>query len=250
MVRYLVVVLGAVVLYALPAGADEACVECHKSSDFMVTNKKLYDYYQRWQASAHGQEDVTCSDCHGGNAKAARKEAAHAGMAGRPEQPLTHKQVPKVCGGCHEDLYKSYVTSKHYQHLDKKKQVEQGPNCVTCHGSVSAKALDVTSVRGTCENCHNQKTKNNPDIPLKAEGLLNDLNSIRAFSRYVAIRGTPAEVAEGKKVLLPKIDSLAVTWHTFDLKQIEPDTKVLLEYAKEKRTTIKTRRTTKPAATP
>lgn len=241
--RYFAAVFGFLMLLALPAGAaEEACVECHKSTDFMVTNKKLYDYFQRWQASAHGQEDVACSDCHGGNAKSARKEVAHKGMLGLPGQPLSFKQVPKICGDCHEDLYNSYVTSKHFEHLDKKKQVEQGPNCVTCHGSVSAKALDVTSVRATCENCHNQKTKNNPEIPAKAEGLLNELNAIRAFSRYIAIRGTPAEVTEGKKVLHPKIESLAVTWHTFDLKKIEPDTKALLDYAKEKRSAIKSRR--------
>lgn len=225
------------------AGADDSCVDCHKNTDFMVTNKKLYDYFQRWQNSAHGQEDVTCSDCHGGNPQSSAKAAAHKSMTGLPGRSITFKRVPKICGDCHDDLYNAYVTSKHYQHLDKKKQVEQGPNCVTCHGSVSAKALDVTSVRATCANCHNAKTKNHPNIPQKAEALLNSLNSIRAFYRYIGIRGHNESAAESLRILEPKIDALAVTWHTFDLEKIEPDTKVLLEYAKEKRREIKGQRT-------
>ena len=54
---------------ALAATSTDACVNCHQNPDFMVTNKKLYDYFQQWRASTHGQEDVSCSDCHGGNSK-------------------------------------------------------------------------------------------------------------------------------------------------------------------------------------
>lgn len=226
---------------AAPSAGKDTCVECHQNTDFMVTNKKLYDYFQRWQASAHGQEDVTCVDCHRGNSKAAAKDAAHSGMIAATGT-IGFKQIPKVCGECHENLYKAYITSKHYKHLEKKREEDQGPQCVTCHGSVSAKALDVNTVKSTCENCHNKEKDIRPEVPQKAEVLLNDLNSIRAFTRFISIRGSAEDVAYGKKVLQPKIDDLATTWHTFDLKKIEPATKLLYDQAKGKRNELKSRK--------
>ena len=43
---------------------EESCITCHRDPDFLVTNRKLYDYYQDWKLSIHAQEDITCSDCH------------------------------------------------------------------------------------------------------------------------------------------------------------------------------------------
>ena len=59
------------------SSGGNSCESCHRDPDFLVTNKKLYDYYQQWQDSVHHQEEVTCDDCHGGNAQVAGKEEAH-----------------------------------------------------------------------------------------------------------------------------------------------------------------------------
>jgi formate-dependent nitrite reductase cytochrome c552 subunit len=204
----------------------------------MVTNKKLYDYFQLWRASTHGQEDVNCVDCHGGNAKLTDKGSAHASMPGGGMGAVSFRNIPKTCGSCHSDLYNAYTKSKHFKHLVKKQEEDQGPNCVTCHGSLNAKALNVNTVRNTCIKCHNAKTNNHPDIPLKAEGLLNDLNTIRAYNRFNSIRGDAATVAEAKKNLDPRVRSLAQTWHSFDLAKIEGEMAAVLKMAKEKRDSL------------
>jgi hypothetical protein len=232
------------VLFGSDVEAEDSCVDCHRNPDFMVTNKKLYDYFQLWVASPHGQEDVTCSDCHDGDPEAADKQAAHAKMRASGGSPgtVSFRDVPKLCGECHEDNYSAYMKSKHFKHLVKKSQEDQGPNCVTCHGSVSARALDVNTVRETCVHCHNKESDNHPDIPQKAEGLLNDLNTIRAFTRFIGIRGDAKDIEFSRKVLQPETDDLATTWHTFDLKNIEPATSQLLTKAKDKRSEMKLKR--------
>ena len=236
-------VLGLLGVAATPASAKDECVECHKNPEFMVTNKKLYDYYQNWQASAHGGEEATCADCHKGNPRTKNKDEAHKNMLrGKGGELVDFQQIPKMCGGCHEKLYKSYVTSRHYKKLLDQKAEQQGPHCVTCHGSVSAKALDVTTVRATCEKCHTEEKNNHPATPRRAEELLNELNTIRAYTRFVTVRGDAADVQYAKKVLQPKIEALAVTWHTFDLKNIEPASHDLLNLAKQKRKEITVRK--------
>jgi len=242
--------MASFVIMGSDAHARDSCVECHKNPDFMVTNKKIYDYFQRWVASPHGQEDVTCSDCHNGDPGAADKQAAHAEMRASGGSPgtVSFQDVPKICGECHEDNYNAYIKSKHFKHLVKESQDGQGPNCVTCHGSVSAKAPDVNTVREICVNCHNKKSDNHPDIPQKAEGLLNDLNTIRAFTRFIGIRGDSKDIDFSKNVLQPKVDTLAITWHTFDLKNIEPATSELLTQAKEKRNEMRLKRPARKGA--
>ena len=75
--------LPLVVLLPLELSASEreedSCVDCHSDPDLLVKNKKLYDYFQEWSASVHKQEDVSCSDCHGGNPEVDDKDAAHGG---------------------------------------------------------------------------------------------------------------------------------------------------------------------------
>jgi len=78
-------------LAALPAGAEapatvkDSCVACHRNPDFLVQNKKLYDYFRDWQLSIHQQNDVSCSDCHGGNPEIADQQGAHGGEVGERE---------------------------------------------------------------------------------------------------------------------------------------------------------------------
>ena len=38
---------------ASAADAPNSCVECHGNPDFLVTAKKLFDYYQEWEISIH-----------------------------------------------------------------------------------------------------------------------------------------------------------------------------------------------------
>jgi nitrate/TMAO reductase-like tetraheme cytochrome c subunit len=157
-----------------PAGAaeaevEDACTACHRDPTFLVKNKKLYDYFQQWDGSIHQQEGVTCQKCHGGNPKTTNKDQAHsAGVAASDASSgIYYAKIPQTCGKCHEDILEGFQKSNHYEHVAPEEEDEQGPTCVTCHGSIDAEILDVNSVEAACARCHNFETDNNPDTTSK-----------------------------------------------------------------------------------
>jgi hypothetical protein len=211
------------------AETDDSCVDCHRNRDFLVTDKKLYDYYQEWGLSVHRQEEVSCSDCHGGDPGASDKKKAHAGDVGGGIQTsaVNFKNIPETCGQCHEDFLEAYRGSSHFEHLVTKKQEEQGPSCVTCHGSVNESVLNVTTVQQACARCHNE--------------ILNKFLSIHRFYRYIAVRGEPEKTQEFFKKADSEIYALSVGWHSFDLEDVRERTGTVLRLMKEKRNQVRTR---------
>jgi hypothetical protein len=244
----------AVFVYATPAAKADTCIDCHSDPNFAVTKKKLYDYFREWQNSIHAQEDVSCADCHGGDPTAKKKEAAHVvtfkGKKSGVADATNFAHVPETCGSCHEEKYDAYVRSHHYKLMLDKKQVQKGPNCVTCHGSLNAVALNVTSVGETCALCHSKEKDNHPDVPAKAEALLKDFNSIHGYYRYIRIRGEPAEIDGIVRAVRPRIQKLSNDWHTFDLKIIDPQTKELLNDIRAKRNEVRDAQKKKQAPVP
>lgn len=219
----------------------DSCVVCHANRQFMVTNKKLYDYYQRWRISTHAQEDVACDDCHGGNPQGKTKLAAHGkSMSASDSHSATNfKNIPETCGACHDDKLAAYRQSLHYKKMKQKKQEQKGPNCVTCHGSLNATALNVNTVRNVCIQCHNAKTKNHPGIPNKAVSLLNDFNAIRGYVNYIRRRAPANQLGGIMKKIEPMVEGLSNQWHTFDLDKVAPQTKGLLEIVQQERKRIR-----------
>ena len=217
--------------------AKDSCVECHGDASFLVTNKKLYDYFQRWGSSVHKQEGVTCVDCHGGNSRSPDKKKAHGGDldAARANSAVNFRNIPKTCGGCHEDIYKGFRESAHFEHVVSKDQEDQGPTCVTCHGSLNVAVLNVNTVEETCRKCHNQETENSPGNAEEARALLNRFLSIHRYYRYIAKRGEPAETKRFFEEFDAQIHDLSVTWHTFDLDAIGEQTEAVLEGLRAKR---------------
>lgn len=223
---------------------ENSCENCHRNPDFLVTNKKLYDYYQEWSASVHRHEGVTCDDCHGGNPEASDEREAHGDgvAASNPASGVYYRNIPETCGTCHDEVLDGFLTSKHFAHLEKKEGDEQGPTCVTCHGSINSEVLDVTSVATACERCHNEQHANHPEIPEKARAILNRFLSIQRFYRYIAIRAEPSEARKFFEEIDPRRRQLAVTWHTFDLEKIDEGSAELLDQLKAKREQIRRRR--------
>ena len=224
------------------ADAQNSCIKCHSNPDFLVTAKKLYDYYKDWETSIHHQEGVSCEDCHGGNPQARDKKGAHgtevsggltAGSA------VSFANIPATCGNCHDDIYEGFRQSNHIAHLLKKKQEKQGPNCVTCHGSMNTTVLNVNTVKQACERCHNEKTANHPEIPDKANDILNRFLSIQRYYRYIGIRGEPAETQAFFAVMDERVRDLSVLWHTFDLPKIDKETRFVLELLKTRRAEVR-----------
>ena len=222
-----------------PAASDvqDSCVDCHSDPDFLVTNRKLYDYFQKWTESIHKQEDVTCTDCHGGDPGVADKTRSHEGdlQASRQSSAVNFRNVPQTCGECHDEIYDGFRKSSHFEHVVAKKQEDQGPTCVTCHGSINVSVLNVNSVEQTCSRCHNDESENHPDTPEKARSLLNRFLSIHRYYRYIAVRGDPVETREFFEAVDAAIRDLSVTWHTFDLSEIEEKTAAILDTVKQKR---------------
>ncbi len=226
---------------SLSAASKNSCIACHSDPDFFVKNRKLYRYFQDYKLSRHKQEDVTCSDCHGGNPNASNKTKAHGNTIGslKNKSAVNFKKIPVTCGGCHENIYNGFKKSKHYKLLVNNKQDSQGPSCVTCHGEMNIAALHVTTVKKVCPFCHNEKTKNNPDIPDRASKLLNRFLSMQRFNQYVSIKSDPVKSRKFLTEVDNLIRSLSVDWHTFELDKISDKTTLVLKMLKEKRDEIR-----------
>ena len=221
----------------LAAEAKDSCVECHSDPSLLVTNKKLYDYFQRWTSSLHAQEEVTCADCHGGNPEIGDKNGAHGGnLAGsKKESAVNFRNIPGTCGDCHEDILEGFRGSTHFERLLEEKKEQQGPSCVTCHGSINVAVLDVNTVEEVCRQCHNEASENHPENPRKARDLLNRLLAIHRYYRYINVRGDAVETRPFFEMVDTQLRDLSVTWHTFEVERIEEKTQAVFEALRTKR---------------
>lgn len=240
---------------AEPSG--DSCVDCHGDPGFFSTNKKLYNYFQEWKDSPHQQAGVTCVDCHGGSRHQAEKNAAHGSAIGHTSTngTVACASIPVTCGKkCHSAVYEGFQKSAHFRKVrDQEEQASRqggtarpldqeikGPVCVTCHGSINSRALNVNTVNTACAHCHNPTTQNNPAVTEKAEKLLRKLLVIQRFQRYVRAKGLASDQA-----FLTQIDArlkvLSQEWHAVDLQQIENQSQSLLDELKARRDEIKNR---------
>ncbi|MDH5751697.1 MAG: cytochrome c3 family protein [Deltaproteobacteria bacterium] len=238
---------GALLVFCVAAGLPgvalaetkpNTCVECHSNEDFLVTNKKLYDYFEEWKVSVHSAENVGCVECHGGNPEAKDKDKAHPEgslRASDENSPTYYLNIPNTCANCHKDEFKQYKTSKHFEELKESKAVKHGPTCVTCHGSVSTGVLNVNNVKKTCQFCHNTKKDIAPEVPNIAEKVLHDMLSINRYYRYIITRSNPKDAKAFMEKADPQIRNLSVQWHAFDLKKVQSTSEELLSKMKKKR---------------
>jgi nitrate/TMAO reductase-like tetraheme cytochrome c subunit len=230
--------------FSAAAQVEDSCVDCHSNPRLLVTNKKLYDYYQEWSNSIHKQEEVSCVDCHGGDSDAPGKTESHGGdLSGTAAgSAVNFQHIPSTCGECHDEIYEAFRTSEHFEHVLAKEEDEQGPTCVTCHGSINAQVLNVETVGDSCARCHNEESDNHPENPDKARKILNKFLSIHRFYRYVTVRASPNGSQDFFKELDTQLKELTLTWHTFDLEEIEKRTGDVLDVLKAKRNEVRARR--------
>jgi hypothetical protein len=164
------------IVYPRAEGVN-TCFDCHST-----LGGKQAEITDQWQRSIHGQRDVTCADCHGGDPSATTVDGAmspEAGYIGVP--PMT--EIPALCASCHSDVnlmrqydlptdqYAKYKESVHGIRL-----AEGDTNvttCFDCHGGhLVLKANDPAStvypanVPELCASCHADKELMAPyDIP-------------------------------------------------------------------------------------
>jgi len=229
----------AAVVWMAPhaAVAADGCVSCHSDPAWAVKNKKLFDYFQEWKGSVHGLNGVTCVDCHGGNAKARTKKAAHGGILGEsnPKSAIYFGNIPKLCGGCHHDVYRAF---SHSRHAARVRAEDGGPTCVTCHGSLNTEILSPLKIAAVCEQCHNDTTGNHASIPARAQQVRRDDMMSAAFLRwaeaYYAALGQKQEMAP----LEQRLAALRVGWHTFNLDQVQESYQAIVKELRVKQKEI------------
>jgi hypothetical protein len=219
---------------AVAAGAPQAsqCIECHKDPAFRVQNKKLYDYYQEYEKSLHGLLEIDCEECHGGDAGTRQLPVAHAGVM----KAVSYGQIPVTCGRCHQAQEQAYGGSKHAAVMQ---ETGMAPNCVTCHGSMDMDFVLTSMVENACRFCHNQQTQNHPEVPDRAEFILNQVNTIKGYKSFV-FKYSDDEVLQER--IRSEYIELTRAWHAFDLDNVGPKATALLDRLRaEKARIIKAR---------
>lgn len=213
------VLSAALLLAAGTAAAQEkgSCVDCHRG---LAGGKGLAHDFADWEKSVHAGAGVSCQACHGGDAAAKDKAAAHAGVlrTGDPASPVYFTKIPQTCGSCHEDEFKAFQKSAHFKELQSS---GKGPNCVTCHGSMANVVLGPKESETTCVLCHRQ--------PTHAFSARLELDSAGAMVRGAGAALTKARAA-GAPDLAPQEASyreiveqqrrMTVQWHTFKMPDV------------------------------
>jgi len=221
-----------VLLFVGPALSEE-CHECHRTKEFKVAHKKIFDYNQNFENSIHGVAELDCTDCHGGDPKTKNMELAHHGVL----DPIRYDNIPATCGSCHEEQYQAFSSSNHYQLLEKD---GSAPNCVTCHGSMDMDFIFANRVKNTCQFCHNLESGTLPEIPNQADFILGKINIIKGYKSYVEMHLADKEL---ERELSASFDALTANWHSFELGTVEEDTRRLLgSYRKAKSQAMKDRK--------
>lgn len=149
------------------AQETSSCVICHSGLE-----KRLSDPVKAFESDIHRSKGLSCSDCHGGNPKAADKEGAkdrNYGFVGKP----TEQQIPAFCGKCHSDanLMKKFNPSLRVDQIQEYSTSVHGKKlaagdtkvatCVSCHGVHGIRApgdpqstVYAANVAETCGKCH------------------------------------------------------------------------------------------------
>jgi len=144
-----ILVIGGITLVSLstsanvviPAGTTKA--DAVAFEDFY--KDKMPMKFQIWQESAHGQEGVTCINCHG-TELLGEEDLSYENFA---------KVDPETCGECHEKELEGFKQTRHVEAVGySQKNVRfklldawpamQSQGCDACH----------TKVGNTCTSCH------------------------------------------------------------------------------------------------
>ena len=225
--RLIFTAAAVLVLIAMNVYAEDNCVSCHKDAKFRIQNKVLFDYYTYWKESVHDSAGIICIDCHGGDETKSGKDAAHKTKdfsSLTANDKTAHKKIAVVCGKCHKAVYKNFKASKHYTSLRKDRN---GPNCVTCHGSMNTEIYDANNIARGCASCHNEESKQTPETGKQAENLLTKISIIRAYKRWVTVNYKDSQPDTAKDIQNQYKD-MVLSWHQFNFIRMDEKTQKLL----------------------
>lgn len=214
--------IGLAAALLLATGATAApekgsCVDCHQG---LAAGAVASHNFADWRKSAHAKAGVNCEACHGGDASAKDKAAAHAGIlrASDPKSRIYFTAIPQTCGSCHDAEFKAFQKSAHFKELESS---GKGPNCVTCHGSMANVVLGPRELETTCALCHRQPTQAfTARLELdSADAMVRGLaSSLKKAKSGGAVDLAPQEQSYREIVELQR--ATAVQWHTFKMADV------------------------------
>ena len=216
-----VLVIALMCWVPLLAQADNGCIDCHESGDFFAKYPKLHRYFEDWVESPHGESNVNCDDCHGGDPRAETAEAAHSGVLAMndPGSTLFNKNQPGTCGDCHRAKRRQFIESKHYQALMEDRNA---PTCTTCHPAMNQRPSFRKIVLNACRNCHHEG--NEQELPLvadQAEEAFHQLNVAAGFLGWAKLHfeslGWPGNSRQRIDGYDSRIATIVDRIHRFDL---------------------------------
>jgi mono/diheme cytochrome c family protein len=181
--------------------AANGCLTCHQQS-----GDQSVALYAR---SVHARNGFACNDCHGGDATAHDKAAAHAtNFVGKPS-PV---EQLAMCGKCHQQPLADFNTSLHRpKNLSAPRLV-----CSDCHGAhtVGSPARDF-KFAGFCTNCHGLEYL--PELPADFRKLLQIADEENSLINHFRVWGQtpPGDVLAKRKAIRGMIGALV---HKTDLR--------------------------------
>lgn len=150
------------------------CADCH------LANPDAPGHLYAWDRSPHGQNNVGCEACHGGDASTFDSFTAHKGIlnSGNPSSPVNRANIPRTCGGCHSGPFVAFQSSKMFALLQTGN--EDVPVCTTCHSAVGATLLSPKALEARCQKCHAaNQPGSHPEFPAQGRRNLESIQQIR-----------------------------------------------------------------------
>lgn len=158
---------GAGAAVALP---ENNCARCHR-----LERGRLAQVVAIYETSAHHKAQVSCADCHGGDAGQSEKTKAHAGnFISRPDASGTLA----MCGSCHAQPLALFKSSRHFPEYRNVPRLD----CAECHGVHGIGALAASSEWTTfCAGCHGLEYL--PPLPQQFQEMLALSDELREAFR-------------------------------------------------------------------
>ncbi|MEA3464803.1 MAG: multiheme c-type cytochrome [Thermodesulfobacteriota bacterium] len=146
-------VMSVLLMVGTAYAEEESCIVCHSK----MTPGQVAD----WRVSAHAENDITCSVCHGES----HVSAADVAKAAFPDE--------HVCQECHEQQFEQFTHGKHnfgwkslnalpITHVEPDELMEGGRGCGGCHNmgikTDEEKAAQLAAGQryqnNSCDECH------------------------------------------------------------------------------------------------
>ncbi len=147
-----------------PQNLAQTCGNCHAKPE-LVDKYNIPDLHpvELFSKSYHARQllesadlmAATCNDCHGiHNIKKSTD----------PTSTISHANIAKTCGTCHEEIFEEYSNSVHWIALTRGER--ESPTCVDCHGEheillptdPESPVSKRSAAERTCARCHTNES--------------------------------------------------------------------------------------------